>query len=260
MIYVLLVLVAASLLIHLHQVIQRFNYEAEIQKLQNRVESAKSNDYQKEFVHELIDQYEHELQKMGAELHDELIQKLTVYRLYVDKLELADSLMAVHMITSKMKKDFQQIVASIRKISRHLLPDDEINSFGGLMRELCRRIEVPGVAFIEFSSEGKECELIPSHRQHLLRVTEELVNNILKHTIAWHIQVHLKFTTDELYIIIEDDGHAFHELRDTLNKTRSLFFPLRMRLSMLDASINFRQGAKGTIVTLIYPYQIKPLL
>jgi two-component system NarL family sensor kinase len=260
MIYVLLVLLATSLLVHLHQLIQCLNYETESRKLQDRLQTVKASDYQREFVHELIDQYEHELQKLGAELHDELIQKLTVYRLYIDKLELADSVMAVHLITSQMKKDFQHIVGSVRKISRHLLPDDQINSFGDLMLELCRGIEVPGVAFVEFSSEGEEVELLPSHRQHLLRVTEELVNNILKHTIAWHVQVNLKFAAEELYITIEDDGQGFQELQHTLNNTRSIFFPLRMRLNMLDASINFRQGAKGTIVTLTYPYQIRPLL
>jgi len=114
-------------------------------------------------------------------------------------------------------------------------------------------MEKPGVAFIELNTEGKEWELPQAHRQHLLRVAEEWINNILKHSTAWHIKVRARYAAEGLFITIEDDGQGFSALRDTLNNTRSLLFPLRMRLSIIDASINFQPAEKGTLATIIYP-------
>jgi signal transduction histidine kinase len=119
------------------------------------IELARQTSHRGEVVNELIERYENEILKMGADIHDDLIQKLTVYRLHVDKLEHAETILEVQVIADRMKTDFKTVVDSIRRITRRLLPEMEIGSFTGMMRELCRREEKPGVAFIRFKSEGQ---------------------------------------------------------------------------------------------------------
>src|SRR6185436_14152395 len=65
-------------------------------------ESADQSAHRGELVNELIERYENEILKMGADIHDDLIQKLTVYRLHVDKLEHAETILEVKVVADKM--------------------------------------------------------------------------------------------------------------------------------------------------------------
>src|ERR1041384_2625487 len=81
------------------------------------VELARQTSHRGEVVNELIERYENEILKMGADIHDDLIQKLTVYRLHVDKLEHAETILEVQVIADRMKTDFKTVVDSIRRIT-----------------------------------------------------------------------------------------------------------------------------------------------
>src|SRR5688572_22288269 len=112
---------------------------------------------------ETMEACEHIIQEMGAELHDDLIQKLTVFRFSLDRLErtAADPIETVALIT-RMKSDFDDITQSVRAISRQLLPVSiEGESFGHLIHILCQNMERPGGVHIHFSTEGSEVELTP---------------------------------------------------------------------------------------------------
>jgi signal transduction histidine kinase len=211
-----------------------------------------------ELVNELIERYENEILKMGADIHDDLIQKLTVYRLHVDKLEHAETILEVQVIADRMKTDFKTVVDSIRRITQRLLPEMEIGSFTGMMRELCRREEKPGVAFIRFKSDGTEMPVDTMHQPHLLRIVQELINNATKHTLAWHIEVRLYWKPEEIVIEVEDDGKRFENLAEKMKKPGT-FATLRMRTSRIGANIQFLQGSNGAKAVVTYAYGKAPI-
>ena len=63
------------------------------------------------------------ISEMGAELHDDLIQKLSVFRLYLDRMERASSSPAeIDSLSIKMRSEFDQVIRLVRNISRRLLP------------------------------------------------------------------------------------------------------------------------------------------
>ena len=218
--------------------------------LQEKYVQAQGN-YPVSQVNELIDRYENEIQKMGADIHDDLIQKLAVYRLYVNKLERAEDLTAVHVLIKQMKEDFETIIKSVRKISRRLMPEQEIGSFTSMMQELCKRMETPGVIFIHFETKGNEIAIRNEHRQHLLRIVQEAITNVTKHTPAWHVYVRLIFSDQTLQLEIEDDGQKFETLINKI-KDKNALSTLRMRINKIGGSIQFRKGNVGTIATVTY--------
>src|SRR5688500_15781633 len=62
--------------------------------------------------------------EMGAELHDDLIQKLSIFRLYLDRLERsAHNPSEMEALLISMRTDFESVVKSVRRISRKLLPE-----------------------------------------------------------------------------------------------------------------------------------------
>ena len=63
------------------------------------------------------------ISEMGAELHDDLVQKLSVLRLYIDRMERASGDQAeIDALAIKMRSEFEQVIHVVRNISRRLLP------------------------------------------------------------------------------------------------------------------------------------------
>src|SRR6188768_4571971 len=61
--------------------------------------------------------------EMGAEIHDDLIQKLSIFRLYIDSIERSASDRAeIESLVIKMRNDFDQVTRAVKMISRRLLP------------------------------------------------------------------------------------------------------------------------------------------
>lgn len=219
--------------------------------LQEKYMNAQYN-YSVDQVNELIDRYENEIQKMGADIHDDLIQKLAVYRLYINKLERAEDLTAVHVLTRQMKEDFENVIKAVRKISRRLMPEQEIGSFVSMAQELCKRMEAPGVVFIHFETVGEEVPIRHDHRQHLLRIVQESITNVTKHTPAWHVYVRLRFFRHSIELEIEDDGKRFETLITKI-KDKNALSTLRMRINKIGAKIEFKKGMMGTLAVVTYP-------
>lgn len=257
MIYFLTVLLLIWLALTAFLVISIRRQRIEIRKLQaqaREIEMAKAKEkgsYRMELVNELIDRYENEILKMGADIHDDLIQKLHLYRLHVDKLERVETILEMQVIADQMKADFKSIVASIRRITNRLVPEVEIGSFPAMLRELCARMAEPNKLFIYFETSGKEILLNPQHHQHLLRMVQELINNVSKHTTAWHIRVRLKYFHKSVEIEVEDDGKEFQELARKMEDPGA-FSMLKMRASKINAAVHFEEIENGTKAIVTY--------
>src|SRR5690606_20110509 len=96
---------------------------------------------------------EHIISEMGAELHDDLIQRLSILRLHLDKLErsVASPEETQHAI-QQMQRDFQGITDAVRRISRrlhHSRMDDD--SFEQNIEILCQNMDTPGALRIHVS-------------------------------------------------------------------------------------------------------------
>ncbi len=192
--------------------------------------------------------------EMGAELHDDLIQRLSIFRLYLDRLDRAkqDPHETDALITS-MTADFQEVVESVRKISRRLMPVNmDSDSLEVRIQTLCQNLERPGGGTIHFSQTGTEQTVTAKDALHLLRIIQELISNALKHSSAWHVDVRFAWTNNQLNIEVEDDGTAFSKVGKFVSVLKSKNNSLRMRAEFLNASIHYTQGKRGLLARLQY--------
>lgn len=199
---------------------------------------------------------EHITTEMGAELHDDLIQKLSILRLYLDRMERA-----LHhpdeseKILIKMRGEFQEVVDSVRKISRQLMPVKmEGECFRDTISILCQNMSRAGNEHIHFASIGIEREIPPAIETHLYRIVQELIHNAFKHSAAWHIWVRLNWQTYKLVIEVEDDGTGFHKMHEFLDRLRKKHNTLRMRAQVIGGTIHYQQGPKGLLSIVEYNF------
>lgn len=192
--------------------------------------------------------------EMGAELHDDLIQRLSVFRLYLDRLDRAkgDAAQTEALITS-MNADFVDVVDSVRRISRRLMPvNAPTDSLETRIRTLCTNMERPGAGTIHLSQTGTEPPIPEKDAIHLLRIVQELIHNAFKHSSAWHVFVRLDWRDTQLTIEVEDDGTAFSKIESFLTVLNTKNNTLRMRAGILRARLDYSGGNRGLLARLVY--------
>ena len=210
--------------------------------------------FDKEVSREAMEVCEQILTEMGAELHDDLIQRLSIFRLYIDRLERskADPVETETLIVN-MNADFQEVANAVRRISRRLMPVKmEDDSFQKRVDLLCQHMERPGGGTIHFEASGLEQEIPDLTEVYSYRIIQELVHNALKHSSAWHIWVRVIWETNHLTIEVEDDGTGFTKIPEFMASLKKKHNTLRMRATVIGAKIQYLQGKKGLLVKVKY--------
>ncbi|HLZ16347.1 MAG TPA: ATP-binding protein [Cyclobacteriaceae bacterium] len=209
--------------------------------------------YDQQFARQTMEAYEQVAEAMGAEVHDDLIQKLTVFTLNIDKLERSvQHPKEVDSLILKMRSDLQEMVSSVRNISRNLMPSgvkgEKLSRDLGV---LCENLERPDQGRVHYENFGEEIELGKIAKRYLHRIVQELVHNAFKHSSAWHVWVTLRWAGREMTLEVEDDGTAFHVMQDRIALLENKFNTLKMRSMAIGAELNYHQGAKGLLARLV---------
>ncbi len=192
------------------------------------------------------------ISEMGAELHDDLIQKLSVLRLYIDRMERSSGNQAeIDTLLIKMRSEFDQVIHMVRNISRRLLPMTiEGETLDKALLILCQNMEYPGTGHIHFENEGIPLPLPPQVQHYLFRIVQELIHNAFKHSAAWHVWIRLTWTADALTIEVEDDGTGFSRIPAFIRRLKRKNNTLKLRSTVIGAIINYSQGRRGLLATL----------
>jgi signal transduction histidine kinase len=189
---------------------------------------------------------------MGAELHDDLIQKLSIFRLYIDRIEKSSTdPVEIQSLIIKMKNDFEQVVNVIRNISRRLLPVfTQGETLVDMMKMLCQTMEQAGIGHIHLESKGKSKSINHYAEIYLQRIVQELIQNAFRHSSAWHVWVRLTWETEYLIIEVEDDGSAFSKIPELIHNLKTKNNTLKMRSQAIGATIIYNQGSRGLLATV----------
>jgi signal transduction histidine kinase len=206
-------------------------------------------------VSKAIEAWEAVISEMGAELHDDLIQKLSVLRLHMDKIERASyNAETTREVMIKMQSDFESIVDSVRRISRRLHPvhmDDD--PFEKRVEMLCQNLDTPGTVRIFASFEGQAPKLNPTTSIYLLRMIQELIHNSFRHSAAWHVWVRVTSGQNDLKIEVEDDGSGFSKIEEFTALLKKKHNTIRMRAEAIGASVKYKDGSKGLLASIKLP-------
>lgn len=210
--------------------------------------------FEKEISRRVAEACDQITSEMGAEIHDDLVQKLSVFSLYLDRIERSmNDPVEIERLVIGMRTDFENVIQSIRRISRQLMP---VNTGGGTFAEavqlLSQNMEHPGAGNIHLSTKGEEKTLAAADRLYILRIIQELIHNAFKHSAAWHIWVRVEWIHDGLLIEVEDDGSGFHKISEFIEKLKKKNNTLKMRSKTLGATLTYHQGPKGLLARLTH--------
>jgi signal transduction histidine kinase len=191
--------------------------------------------YKNELAIEVFNAQEYERQKIGEELHDNVNQMLGVVKLYVEHAQMNPP--AREEMLRRSSEYLKETIDEIRKLSGALVspPLDDIGLVASISELSHAIVKIRKMEITVRTAAFEESKLSVNQKLMLYRITQEQLNNILKHSQAAHVSISLQQCDDMVTLKIEDDGVGF----DPSGATRGLGLKnMRHRLELFNGRMN----------------------
>lgn len=209
---------------------------------------------QRMLIQATIDGQEKERREIGKELHDHINQHLTTTRLYMEVAREKASGEVLEMI-SLSHKTLADIIHEIRHLSQSLVPPT-LGDIGLIesMQDLCDSLKRAHTFNIDFFWRHFSEENLPDNLKLMLfRITQEQVNNIIRHSKTRSIQIRLQSDAEYIILTIVDDGIGC----DPAQFKKGLGFSnITNRAGLFNGKVEIEAApGKGCILSAIIPLE-----
>ncbi len=213
-----------------------------------------------EIMSRLVDAQESERRRIARDLHDHLGQRMTALRLKLGSLKQeCVGVPDVGSTVGDLETAAEILDRDIGFLSWELRPTELeelglINALATFVREWSGQYGIHA----EFQSTthlGGDGRLPQAIETNLYRITQEALNNVLKHADARTVNVLLQGGHKDLLLIIEDDGHGFVEKDENgIRNGRGLgMIGMRERAALLGGTMSVDSSGEGTTVIVRVP-------
>ncbi len=210
------------------------------------------SDHEKNLLSTQIEIQEQTFQNISREIHDSILQKLTLAKLYLYPNPTS--------VPDKKNNDclnlMTEVINELGDISRSLNSDLILRN--GLIRALESEILLVKKLdkhAIDLQVKG-DCIFLNNKKELVIfRIIQESLNNILKHSYSRNIGVLLHFTSNHLLLEVKDDGRGFdtHILK---NNPGAGIANMIERAKMIGGELHINSIInKGTSLQLQVPYE-----
>src|SRR6266496_5310261 len=231
--------------------------ELEIQKLESEKSKVEMQREATELqVKAMVATQEQERRRISRDLHDDVGTKLSALNLYLSSLSEKATVInnnEIRSLAQSSKQFIKEAMYDVRQLLLNLSPT-VLEEFGyttaveGLVNKIneTKQIHFDLVVF------GINHRLKKDYELALYRITQELINNVLKHAEAKHVSLQIGQRDEKIILMMEDDGKGFdinaHKDGYGLNN-------LDARAKLMNGTITIdSQPGKGTSVLIEVPY------
>ena len=199
---------------------------------------------------------EQTMQTIGADLHDNIGQLLSLTSLTLNSIEMNEVNKAQQKIDTALDLN-SRCIKELRLLGKLLQGEQLIAS--GLAVAISHEIawiEKAGQYQVHYQTENFCAESGNADKDLLVfRILQEILNNIIKHAFATQINIKLCCRDKQLQLIVEDNGVGF--LTDEVpQKQQGMgLHNIRKRAELMGGEVSIRsQPGTGTLVELNIPY------
>ncbi|NOT36719.1 MAG: sensor histidine kinase [Saprospiraceae bacterium] len=251
------ILLAVFLIVRFYQ--QRLSASEIILKQNEQINKQKFKELENSIMlnnlESMIKGQEEERERIAKDLHDSLGGLLSTIKLRYDNLTHQYSNAQVTSDIVKVHDLIDEACAEVRNISHDLKPGAlEELGLTDAIQDMLNRFEKDDqhIIFQVYGFDNPQ-EIDSTTMIYIYRIVQELVNNASKHSKAREILVQLSLISDQLEIIVEDDGIGF----DEKNARKGMGIDnIKSRVNYLKGEISTRTEIdKGTSVYIVIPLQ-----
>lgn len=204
----------------------------------------KTEDLRKDYLEMIGYGVAYERERIAKNMHDDVSTLLNVIKLNLTKVSrnYTDRLLSEKLIKDSLELTDESI-DTIRNIAKELSPPSlEKLGYEKGVAELCRKISDSSRIEVGIILSENEVRLSQSKELQLYRMTQEVLNNIIKHSGVKEINISIKSTEKGVSTIISYYGFGITtELADELSETEKGcgLKSIQRRADLIDASINY---------------------
>jgi len=196
-----------------------------------------------------------ERQRLARELHDAVTQTLFSASLIAevlprvwerDEAQGRARLEQLRRLNRGALAEMRTLLLELRPLALTETPID------GLLRQLVEASMSHVATSMDFFVEGAPHTLSSDVQVALYRLTQEALNNVVRHSQARHAEVRLQWTLERVTVRISDDGKGFDQAAVPGGHLGVRF--MRERAAALGASFQLASTpGQGTSVTIVWP-------
>jgi len=160
-----------------------------------------------------------ERRRIAREIHDGVAQSLSYLNLKTkavsDSVSSQNSVQAltdIGEIRKVVQDTYEDIRESIDQLSTEIRTLPITTALGNYIREFSSNNAIP----VKFTVPKSFTRLSPIAELQLLRITQEALTNVRRHSLANEVEVKLKNTSDAIEMMVRDNGQGFN-LMDLAN-------------------------------------------
>ncbi|MGG7440711.1 sensor histidine kinase [Chryseobacterium arthrosphaerae] len=231
------------------------NYRRRKKEYLNEIEM-KNELHQRELLSTQLEIQQATMQQIGRELHDNIGQKLTLVSLYVQQMLYENKAPEANERIDQVSQIINQSLQDLRSLSK-TLTDDNINQkeIVTLIQEEVDNTNSFRKCKVSFKHNFNQLDLGFVHKNVLLRITQEFIQNSIKHSGCQNIFISLNTSEDILWeLTIHDDGKGFDTTKLTSNGIG--LTNMKNRAEIIGAQFSLEsQENKGTTLNIIFKKQ-----
>lgn len=213
---------------------------------------------QRKFSELLIQSQENERKRIASELHDGIGQDLLAI---INRVKLSLKKPETHLPEKQFKNILEsasKLLEEVRRIARNLHPY-QLESIGltktieSMLNRFCELTEIQ----IDYKIKNID-NILPLEKElSILRIIQECLNNIIKHSSANKVLIKINFDTSSISIFIHDDGFGISKKKqDEIfnNKSGFGFWDIQERIKYLNGKFDLESSENtGTSISISIP-------
>ncbi|MBN1610801.1 MAG: GAF domain-containing protein [Polyangiaceae bacterium] len=183
----------------------------QLTRQQAREAQARATELERSLLKQVIASQEEERRRVARELHDDLGQALSA--LLLDVKAGSGQVPGNVELCHRLETEVRELISKVYQLAWDLRPAilDDFGLDSALSRHINKVSGRTGLAIdYEFiGPQSPDSRLPPEVEVVLYRVTQEALNNVVRHASATRVSVIVLCHTDSVVLMVEDDGRGF---------------------------------------------------
>ncbi|QSE97914.1 tetratricopeptide repeat-containing sensor histidine kinase [Fulvivirga lutea] len=211
----------------------------------------KELEYRKSQISAIIDSQEKERKRFAQDIHDGFGQMISILNMNIASLQEKETPEEKATLFDQSVTILDGMYEELRTICFDLMPQTLVKQ--GLkeaIREFAARINIAGKLKIETQMHAADTRFDDLIEVSIFRITQEWINNIIKHSNADKVSIQLTSDEHELTLIIEDNGGGFDK-NLMFNSMGNGWKNISSRANLMMAEINLDTSPQANQTTFI---------
>ncbi|CAN5268004.1 sensor histidine kinase [soil metagenome] len=215
------------------------------------------NRKQAEQIKTMVATQEEERKRISRDLHDDVGTRLSALKLFISSLHekaTKTNNEEIKSLAASSEQFITEAVQDVRQLLLNLSPA-VLEEFGytTAVEGLINKINETRLIYFNLVIFGLNQRLKKDYELALYRITQELINNVLKHSEAKHVSLQIGQRDEKIILMIEDDGKGFDV---SAHKDGYGLHNLDTRTKLMHGTLTIdSQPGKGTSVLIEIPYK-----